>query len=234
MQWLKIKIKLSFRFYLAFLSVVFIHQNGVSQIKNQYRLYYFGDFPAQKKSSFSFGSGVHSMPSDQWLRMEMRTMHEFSLTSNLKFGLGQRSNFSRQEGGFKRYELRPFQNLTYTQNLGDGWKFIHRLMMEERAFIDKGEENTLHGRLRYRLDANISLSSMKKFYLRPMSEMFFTFADNRCHYWSQWKNTLAFGTSLCDNIMLECRYEYMLNSDESLVALDQPLQGFRLQLVQRF
>ncbi|BDD06503.1 DUF2490 domain-containing protein [Aureibacter tunicatorum] len=223
-----------FKICLIVIALLSAHQKSIAQNGNQHCLYYFGSFPSLEKIKFSFGTGLHYVPNDEWKRLELRTTHDIPITTQLKFGFGQRSLFTHESGMFSHYELRPFQKITFNHNIGWRSKFTHRLMLEERVFFQIGTKNTFHGRIRYRLESNINITNTEKFYIRPMSEIFYSFAHKNNKYWSRWKNTFAFGTYLQNNIILDFRFENVYDSDELILTTNRPIKGFRLQMLQRF
>ena len=237
MQWIWRIIKCTkFQTKVLFLAVILFLNSYLAkgQNNNQYRLYYFGSTSLNDKSDFSFGTGIHSMPQDYWKRLELRSTYSFNVASNLNVGLGQRSNVTLIENGLSTYEFRPFQKAMFQQALDQNLFLSHRIMVEERFFINYEEKNSFHARLRYRVEGNINFKHNSKYYIRPMSEIFYSFANEAENNLSQWKNTLALGYSVNSKASIEFRYEYVLNRDESTMYEYQPLNGFRLQFVHKF
>jgi len=203
------------------------------QNNNQYRLYYFGN-TAVSNNHFSFSTGIHSMPQDDWQRVELRTGNSFSLASNINLGLGQRSNMTFVDHQLTSYEFRPFQKLSIQQFPHQALLLSHRFMLEERFFINQFENNNFHARMRYRIEGNLNIKYSSNYYIRPMSELFYSFANDINSRFSQWKNTLAFGYMLNPKASIEFRYEYVLNRNESTTFETDSLNGFRIQFVQTF
>jgi len=200
----------------------------------QGRIYYFGQSALGENDKLSLGAGWHSTPADHWNRFELRSTYFYTANNWLKLAYGQRSNFAFSHGDFTNYEFRPFQSAyLYHPGLTDS-QLTHRFMVEQRAFFNNDLNNQFSARLRYRFELNKPIGSINSFYVRPMSELFYTIDRDQVNSFSQWKSTLAIGYSMIDYLKVEFRYEYVLNKVIDEVADLSNRNGFRLQFIHSF
>lgn len=229
-----IKLEYIYKCYLIILtSFLFVNEN-MAQHNNQERLYYFGQKQFNDQSKLGFGSGWHTMPADNWNRLELRTTHFYTVNHWLQFAYGQRSNFAFEDGELSNYELRPFQTVNLFQDAFSDSKITHRFMLEERIFFNTNQENNVHGRLRYRLELVKPIAKVESLYFRPMTEIFYSMEGENSSSFSQWKNTFALGYSIHNNVKIEARYEYMLLNKNLTTPDIENLNGYRVQFVHYF
>ncbi len=203
------------------------------QTDHQGLLYYFGQKNFNERSRLSLTGGWVTMPADKWNQIELRSAHFYSLKPWLTLTYGQRSYFTFNEGSFVDYELRPIQAVNLNHRIFSKPKVTHRFMVEERFVFIKNYDNKFRARLRYRIDFNQPLGFIESLYIRPMSELFYTLNNGSASNFTHWKNSLALGYSILDNLKIEARYEYTLLNFNVDIGFDR-LSGYRLQFVHSF
>lgn len=204
-----------------------------AQHNHQERLYYFGQYRLNEQSKLSFGTGWHTMPADQWNRVELRTTHFYTINSWLQIAYGQRSNLAFEQGDLSSYELRPFQTVNLFHKAFYDSRITHRFMLEERIFFNKKQENSFHSRLRYRFEFVKPVAAVKSLYVRPMTELFYSI-EGPGGALTQLKNTMALGYTVHANLKIEARYEYMLVNKGDVTPIIDNLNGYRIQFTHYF
>jgi len=228
------RINIYARLFITALLILASDFTSYAQHNHQERLYYFGQHSLNERSKLSFGAGWHTMPADAWNRIELRTTHFYTINQWLMLAYGQRSNFAFEDGYLLSYELRPFQAVNFFHDVSRYSKITHRIMFEERFLFNKNQENIFYGRIRYRMELKKPVINIESLYVRPMTEIFYSLEGTNKNSITQWKNTMALGYSIQNNIKVEARYEYMLLNKNNFAPDFENLNGYRIQFIHTF